>query len=125
MDDRVRRTRPGGFVLTLSFTVSERFLAAADEWADARLMDADEALEVKAEQALLEIEHLVSGATEVEFAVENTTVHHEPSDDLVAFLAAQTEETGVTEERLLALHVDLFARAFLDEDTRPPNAPPP
>lgn len=105
--------------------MSERFLAAAEEWADARLMDQDEALKVKAEQALLEIEHLVSGATEVEFTVEDTTIYHEPSDELTAFLAAQTKETGVPEERLLKLHVDLFARAFLDEDSRPQNAPPP
>ena len=104
--------------------MSKRFLAAAEEWADARLMETDEALEVKAEQALLEIEHLVSGATEVEFTVEDRTVHHEPSDDLGAFLAAQAEETGLSEERLLKLHVDLFARAFLSEDSRPPNAPP-
>jgi hypothetical protein len=124
MDNRVRRARPGGFVLTLSFTVGERFLAAADEWADARMMESDEALEVKVEQALLEIEHLISDATEVEFAVEEQTVHHEPSDDLAAFLAAQAEETGLSEARLLKLHVDLFARAFLDEDSRPPNAPP-
>ena len=122
MDDRVRGT--GGLVLTLSFQVGERFLAAAEEWADARLMDSEEALSVKAEQALLEIEHLVSGATEVEFAVDGRTVHHEPSDDLAAFLAAQAEETGLSEERLLKLHVDLFARAFLDDDSRPPNAPP-
>lgn len=124
MDDRIRGTRPGGFVLTLSFTVGERFFAAAEEWGDARLMESDEALSVKAEQALLEIEHLVSGATEVEFAVDGRTVHHEPSDDLAAFLATQAEETGLDEERLLKLHVDLFARAFLDEDSRPPNAPP-
>ncbi len=105
--------------------MSERFLAAAEEWADTRLMESEEALEVKAEQALLEIEHLISGATEVEFTVEDTTVHHEPSDELKEFLTAQTAETGINEERLLKLHVDLFARAFLDEDSRPPNAPPP
>jgi transcriptional antiterminator Rof (Rho-off) len=124
VDDRVRGPRPGGFVLTLSFQVGERFLAAAEEWADTRMMDTDEALEVKVEQALLEIEHLVADATEVEFTVEGTTVHHEPSDDLAAFLAAQTEDTGLDEQRLLKLHVDLFARAFLDDDSRPPNAPP-
>ena len=123
MDGRLRGARSGGIVLTLSFTVDDRFLDAAEEWADARMMDSEEALEVKAEQALLEIEHLVSGATEVEFAVDGRTVSHEPSDDLVDFLAAQADESGLDEERLLKLHVDLFARVFLDED-RPPNAPP-
>lgn len=111
--------------MTLSFEPDERFLAAADEWADVRMMEREEALEAKAEQALLEIEHLVSGATEVEFAVDGTTIHHEPSDDLARFLEAQARDTGVEERILLKLHVDLFARVFLDEgETRPPNAPP-
>lgn len=78
-------------------------------------MDEDEALETKAEQALLEIEHLVSGATDVEFAVEGDVIHHEPSDELEQFLERQATESGLEPERLMRLHVDLFARAFLDE----------
>jgi len=115
--------------LTLRFTVGRRFLDAAEEWGDARMMDAEDALESKAEQALLEIEHLVSGAHEVSFAVDSdgdtATISHEPSDELTTFLAEQSEESGLEEAKLLKLHVDLFARVFLDEDTqRPPNAPP-
>lgn len=111
--------------MTLSFEVSERFLDAATEWGEKRLMEPEEALETKAEQALLEIEHLVSGATEVAFSVDGTTIHHEPSDELVAFLEAQARETRIDESTLLKLHVDLFARVFLDDgESRPPNAPP-
>lgn len=109
----------------LSFTVGGRFREAAAEWGNARMMDEEEALEAKAEQALLEIEHLVSGATEVEFEVDGETVTHHPSDDLTAFLEAQSEATGLDPDRLLKLHVDLFARVFHDDDVqRPPNAPP-
>lgn len=111
--------------MTLSFEPGDRFLSAADEWADVRMMEREEALEAKAEQALLEIEHLVSGATDVEFEVDGTTIRHEPSDDLARFLEAQAHDIGVEEHTLLKLHVDLFARVFLDEgETRPPNAPP-
>lgn len=89
-------------------------------------MDFEDAMEAKAEQALLEIEHLVADATSVEFEVDGTTVRHYPSDELAAFLADQAEETGLAEHQVLKLHVDLFARVFLDEDQeRPPNAPPP
>ena len=113
----------------ISFEVSDRLHAAAEEWAEARLVDHDEALETKVEQALLEVEHLVSGAHEVSFAVDSdgdtATISHEPSDELTTFLAEQSEESGLEEAKLLKLHVDLFARVFLDEDTqRPPNAPP-
>jgi hypothetical protein len=105
--------------------LSERFTDAAAEWGDARLMDDEEATDVKVEQALLEIEHLVSGAHEVDFAVEDSTIHHEPSADLEAFLDTQTAETGVDEATLLRSYADLFAQAFLDDDTeRPSNAPP-
>ena len=110
---------------SLAFEVDDRFRAAAEEWGDSRLMDFEDAMESKAEQALLEIEHLVSDATEVEFEVEGATVRHYPSDELAAFLERQAGETGLDESTLLKLHVDLFARVFLDEDTqRPPNAPP-
>lgn len=125
MGGRVQRRRTGGVVLTLTFEVDDRFVDAADEWGDARLMKPEDALRVKVEQALLEIEHLVSGATEVEFEVDGRTVRHAPSDDLVAFLDRQADETGLDTSAVLKLHVDLFARVFLDGDTsRPPNAPP-
>lgn len=111
--------------MTLSFELSDRFTDAAADWGDARLMDDAEAIEVKVEQALLEIEHLVSGAHEVDFTVEGSTVHHEPTADLESFLDTQATETGVEESVLLRSYADLFARAFLDEDvSRPSNAPP-
>lgn len=111
--------------MTLSFEASDRVREAAAEWGESHLMDAEEALEAKAEQALLEIEHLVSGATDVEFGVEDGTIHHEPTDELAAFVEAQAAETGLDEATVLKLHVDLYARAFLDDDAvRPPNAPP-
>lgn len=111
--------------MTLAFEVGDRFVEAAEEWGDNRLMDRDEAIETKAEQALLEVEHLASHATEVEFEVEGRTVRHEPSDELVDLLAAQADETGLPESELLGLHVDLFSGAFRDDDAvRPPNAPP-
>lgn len=111
--------------MTLAFEVGDRFVEAAEEWADSRLMDPDEAIETKAEQALLEIEHLVSGATEIEFEVDGRTVRHEPSEELADLLAAQADETSLSESDLLKLHVDLFSGAFRDDDAvRPPNAPP-
>jgi len=111
--------------VTLTVELSERFREAADEWAEVRMMDEERAVETKAEQALLEVEHLVSGATEVEFEIEDGAIRFEPSDRLEAFLAAQSESTGLDEATVLGLHVDLFARVFLDDDSsRPPNAPP-
>lgn len=113
--------------MTLSFPVSDRLADAAAEWADQRLMDDEKALEVKTEQALLEVEHLVSGATEVTFELEDDgdRVRFSPSDDLDAFLTEQAESAGLEPDRLLALHVDLFATVFLEDDEqRPPNAPP-
>jgi len=111
--------------VTLSFEVGDRFLAAADEWAEARMTDREDALETKAEQALLEVENLVSGAHEVEFEVDGRTVRHESSDDLRALLDRQAEETGLDPSTLLKLHVDVYANAFLDTDEeRPPNAAP-
>lgn len=113
--------------MTLSFTVGDRLRAGADQWAEQRMMDEEDALEVKVEQALLEVEHLVSGATEVTFDVEDgERVRFAPSDDLAAFLDEQSEETGIDPARLLRLHVDLFSNVFLDEDARrPSNAAPP
>lgn len=108
----------------ISFEVSDRLSEAAEEWAEARLEGHDEALETKVEQALLEVEHLVSGAYEVDFDVDGRTVHHEPTDALAAFLEQQATEKGLDESDVLALHVDLFARVFLDDEERPSNAPP-
>lgn len=85
-------------------------------------MDEEEAIETKAEQALLEIEHLVSGATDVEFTVEGDVIRHEPSDELERFLKRQAAESGLDPEELLRLHVDLFARVFLEDDTSQPTA---
>lgn len=109
----------------IEITPSERFLDAVDEWAEARMMEHEEALETKAEQALLEIEHLVSGQHEVEFDVEDDTIQYEPSDEVAAFLAEQSERSGIDEQTVLTLHVNLFANVFLEQDTtRPPNAAP-
>ncbi|MFB6302827.1 MAG: hypothetical protein ABEH78_08210 [Haloferacaceae archaeon] len=112
--------------MSLEFEVGDRFLAAAEEWGDRRMMDTEDALESKAEQALLEIEHLVADAYEVEFDVDGHTVVHEPTDELDRFLGEQAAETGLDRSTLLKLHVDLFARAFLEEardEERPPDAP--
>jgi len=89
--------------------------------------DRETALETKAEQALLEIEYLVSGRTDVSFEVdpEAGKVHYAPSDALAERLAEQAAETGLDEATLLRLHVDLFVDAFTGSgDDRPPNAPP-
>lgn len=113
--------------MAVSFEPSDRLREAAAEWADQRLMEEEDALETKVEQALLEIEHLVSGGTEVTFELEEDgeRVRFAPSDELAAFLEGQADESGLEVERLLRLHVDLFANVFLDEDSeRPPNAPP-
>jgi hypothetical protein len=121
----VRRGR--GLVLTLTIDLNQRFIDAADAWAEARLEDRETAIETKAEQALLEIEYLVSGRTEVSFEVEPEagTLHYDPSDALGDRLAEQAAETGLDEATLLRLHVDLFVSAFTgDDDERPPNAPP-
>lgn len=47
-----------------------------------------------------------------------------PTEDLAELLSAQAAETGLDEERILELHVDLFVGAFSGDDDRPPNAPP-
>ncbi|SEP13799.1 hypothetical protein SAMN04487948_11627 [Halogranum amylolyticum] len=111
--------------MTLTFDASERFFEAAAEWAEQQMMDPEEAFEIKAEQALLEIEHLVSGAHEIEFETDAPTVSHHPSEELEAFLSKQAEATGLDESTLLKLHVDLYTRAFLRDDSeRPPGTPP-
>lgn len=102
--------------MTLSIRVSSRFRSAAADWGDDRLLDEADALETKAEQALLEIEHLVSGATDVDVAVDDDTIRYEPTDDLAAFLERQADAYGVDPEDVLEMHVDLFARAFLEDE---------
>lgn len=112
--------------MSLTFEVDDRFAQAADDWAERQMMDEADALEIKVEQSLLEIEHLISDSHEVEFEVDGHTVTHHPTSDLSAFLDAKAQETGLEESELMKLYVDLFARAFLEDDTeRPPNAPPP
>lgn len=120
------RGRGGGVVLSLAFEAGDRFARAAADWAERQLMEEAEALELKAEQSLLEIEHLVAGVDEVDFEVDGRRIIHHPTPELQAFLERQAAEAGVDEATLLKLHVDLFARAFLEGDVeRPPNAPPP
>ncbi|WP_247001150.1 hypothetical protein [Halosolutus gelatinilyticus] len=102
--------------MTLSITVSDRFREAAADWGDNRLLDEESALKTKAEQALLEIEHLIAGATEVEFEVDGDTIRHEPSDDLEAFLERQADAYGLDPDEILEMHVELFARAFLEDE---------
>lgn len=113
--------------MTLSFTVSDRFREAAEEWGDERMMDPEEAIGSKVEQALLEIEHLVSGDVDpdLDFEVAEDRVRYDPSEDLATFLDQQAAEADVDPGAVLKLHVDLFARVFLDDDTkRPPDAAP-
>lgn len=111
----------------MQFEASDRLVAAADEWADKRMSDREDALETKVEQALLEVEHLVSGEQDVEFDVDERMVTYEPTDELAAFLDQQAEAVGVEPEDVLSMHTDLFATVFLDnydQEERPPNAPP-
>jgi hypothetical protein len=110
----------------MQFEASERLLAAADEWADKRMTDREDALETKVEQALLEVEHLVSGRQAVDFEVDGESVTYEPTDELAAFLDEQAASVGAEPSAVLAMHADLFATVFLDnyDDERPPNAPP-
>lgn len=126
MDDGLRGGR-GGVVLTLEITVSDRFRKAVEAWADARMTDEAGAMATKAEQSLLEIEHLVSQSHDVEFEVNGDTIVYEPTEELTALLERQAAGTDLDESDVLKLHVDLFANAFLEEaseEERPPNAPP-
>jgi hypothetical protein len=104
--------------------LSERFHEAAAQWADERIMEEDAALEAKAEQALLEIEHLVANAQDVDFEVidDGDAIHYEPSTALAEFLEEQAETSGVDPETVLRLYVDLFAGAFLSDDSVTPEA---
>ena len=113
--------------MTLEFTVSDRFREAAEEWGDDRMMETEDAVGSKVEQALLEIEHLVSGDVDpdLDFEVDENRIRYVPSEDLGAFLDEQAASTEIDPETVLKLHVDLFARVFLDDDTkRPPDAAP-
>jgi hypothetical protein len=104
-----------GDAATIEVEPSERFLEAAGEWGDHRMLAEEEAIRAKAEQALLEIEHLVSGATEVEFELAEGVVRYEPSEELAAFLDEQAAVAGIDRGTVLELYVNLFARVFLDE----------
>lgn len=101
--------------MTLTFEISDRLYEAAEEWAEVRMEDLDEALETKVEQALLEIEHLVSQSHDVEFGVDDRQVSYEPTEELAALLRRQADEGDVDESTVLKMHVDLYANAFLDE----------
>lgn len=103
--------------------MSERFVEAARVWADERVLDPEEALAEKTEQALLEVEHLVSGATEVGYALDDRTVRFEPTDDLEQFLADRAAETGLEPATVLELYVELFAGAFLEDEGVGPGGP--
>jgi hypothetical protein len=111
----------------LTFDVSDRLYEAAQEWGERRLEEIDEALETKVEQALLEIEHLVSQTHDIEFEVDGRTISYEPTEELSTLLARQAEELDADESAVLKAHVDLYANAFLDDvkdEQRPPDAPP-
>ncbi len=101
--------------MTLEFDVNDRFFEAAEEWADRRMMDIEDALATKVEQSLLEIEHLISESHEVEFEVDDRTVYYEPTPELSAFLSRWADKTGLDESQILEMYVDLFTNAFLDE----------
>lgn len=99
----------------ITFEVSDRLYEAAEVWGEKRLEDIDDALETKVEQALVEIEHLVSRTHEAEFDVDGRTVSYEPTEELSAFLTRQADELDSTESAVLKAHVDLYANAFLQE----------
>lgn len=101
--------------MTFTFEVNDRFLEAAEEWADRRMIDTEEALATKVEQSLLEIEHLISQSNHVEFELDGRTIHFEPTDELVAFLEGRASKTGLQASEVLEMYVDLFANAFLDD----------
>lgn len=101
--------------------LSESFREAAEQWAEERVMTDEAALEAKAEQAVLEIEHLVATEHEVEFEIDDGCLVYEPSDDLAAFLDEQAETAGIDPETVLSMYVDLFAGAFLSDDARTPD----
>jgi hypothetical protein len=103
--------------MTLSVRIGDRLDAAAAEWAETRMQEPDEALEQKLEQALLEVEHLASGTTEIEFELEDGTLRYEPSEELSALLTAQADRVDSDRATVLELHLELFARTFLPDDS--------
>ncbi|AEN04995.1 hypothetical protein [Halolamina sp.] len=104
--------------MRLEVRIGERLADAAAEWAESRMQEPEEALEQKLEQALLEVEHLASGTTELEFDLENgETLVYEPSEDLEELLEQQAERAGIDPETILGLHLELFARTFLPDDS--------
>jgi hypothetical protein len=111
--------------MALAVEIGDRLADAAAEWAETRMQDADEALEQKLEQALLEVEHLVSGTTELEFEIEGgDTLRYEPSEELCTLLEQQAERVDSDPATVLGLHLELFARTFLPEDSIQPGAGP-
>lgn len=104
--------------------VSERLRDAADDWGEKRLAEGDDALETKVEQALLEVEHLASGATDVSFELDEDEIVYEPSPALGQLLNEQASG-DVTPSTILGFYLELCARVYLDDgEERPPNAPP-
>lgn len=118
--------------MTLTFEVGDWFYEAAEEWADRRMQETEEALATKTEQSLMEIEHLIAElrTVDLEFEVDGREVRYEPTPELSEFLSRQAADTDLEESEVLKMHVDLFANAFLDEikDDQRPGAgagPPP
>ncbi|QKY19025.1 hypothetical protein B4589_001045 [Halolamina sp. CBA1230] len=110
--------------MALQVSIGDRLADAASEWGDQRMLDDDEALEQKLEQALLEVEHLASGTTEIEFELEERTLHYAPSDELAELLEEQAERVDADPAAVLELHLELFARTFLPDDSVQPGAGP-
>jgi hypothetical protein len=111
--------------MALEVAIGDRLVDAAAEWADTRMQEPEVALEQKLEQALLEVEHLASGSTELAFDLAaDRTLEYEPSDELRALLEAQAERVDSDPATVLELHLELFARTFLPEDSVQPGAGP-
>jgi len=114
----------GGVVLTVTFDASDRLVEGAEEWGEKRMMDTEDALESKVEQALLEIENVVANEFDVAFSIDGRTVHYEPSKEVASFFDAQAAEYDLSVADVARMHVDLYSRVFLhDDEERPPNAP--
>jgi len=110
--------------MALQVSIGDRLADAASEWADQRMLDDDDALEQKLEQALLEVEHLASSTTEIEFELDGRTLHYAPSDELEELLEEQAERVDAEPSAVLGLHLELFARTFLPDDSIQPGAGP-
>ena len=110
--------------MALAVSIGDRLVDAATEWADQRMLDEDDALEQKLEQALLEVEHLASGTTEIAFELDGRTLHYAPSDELDTLLDEQADRIDADPATVLELHLELFARTFLPEDSVQPGAGP-